>query len=132
MEQNVIMDERRRDTRYKTLAKVAIKGNRNNEAFLKDISVTGCCLELPTYMELKPNARYKLKIMPEDAAKIESFFLSVEGKWGGAKADTYEFGFRIIKSPKGKHFQRYVDYLSWRYSQGNSMTGNSGPEISLI
>ena len=119
------MADLRKNTRYKALAKATINGVTDKEVLLSNISVTGCCLEIPAYVEIKPNARYKLKIIPEDASGIDSFFLSVEGKWEGVRAGSFECGFNIIESPRGKQFQRYVDYLSWRYSQGNSMIGNA-------
>jgi hypothetical protein len=118
------MVEQRKNTRYQTTARAIIKGVSTEEALLKDISVTGCCLETAAFTEIKPNAHYTLKIIPESAAEIDLFFLSVEAKWKVNRADSFEFGFDIVKSPKRKQFQNYVDYLSWRYSQGNSMTGN--------
>ena len=123
------MVDQRKNIRYETSAKVIIKNVSDEKAQLKDISVTGCRIELVNYAEIKPNTRYKLKIIPEQTSEVESFFLAVESKWIGTEVNSFEFGFSIIESPKGKQFQRYVDYLSWRYSQGNSMTGDSGSEI---
>ena len=122
--------EQRKDARYESSAKAIIEGASKETALLKDISVTGCKVELPAYAAIEQNKKYKLKIIPESASNVESFFLTVESKWIGAGADSYAFGFLIIESPKGKQFQRYVDYLSWRYSQGNSMTGDGGSGIS--
>jgi hypothetical protein len=52
------------------------------------------------------------------------FDLLVEAKWIHAGDHAHEMGFSIVESPKGKSFQRYADYLSWRFSQGDSMSGN--------
>ena len=117
------MTEQRKNTRYQTLAKVKIEGIDEGEALLKDLSVTGCCVECTAYVETKLEIQYKLTIIPESASKIGAFDLMVKSKWIHAESYACEVGFVIIESPKGKSFQRYVDYLSWRYSMGNSMTG---------
>ena len=126
------MEEQRKNTRYQTFAKAHIDGIAHEDAVLKDISVTGCRIELSSFVQITPNKQYKLKIIPEDESKIDPFFLFAEAKWIGTEIDSYEFGFNIIKSPKGKQFQRYVDYLSWRYSQGNSMIGDGDNDIIPI
>ena len=114
MGHNSGMDERRVNTRYQTLAKVKIEDAESGEILLKDISVTGCCVECTTYVEIKLNMQYTLKVIPESITKIGDFDLLVESKWIRPSGDSYEIGFNIIESPKGKHFQRYVDYLSLR------------------
>ena len=116
------MTEKRGHTRYQAFAKVQIEGISDEEALLKDISITGCRVELPAYASIEPNTHYKLRVIPESEAEVETFLLDVEPKWVGSEVNTPEIGFSIIKSPKGRQFQRYVDYLSWRYSHGSSMT----------
>ena len=118
------MIEQRKSTRYQSFAKANIEGAGAGEILLKDISVTGCRVECTTYMEVKLNQQYKLEIVPEKAANLGPFELHVESKWIRIGNYFYEIGFVITKSPKRKQFQRYVDYLSWRYDQGISMTGN--------
>jgi len=122
------MVEKRIATRYKTIAKARIDGNSGGETLLKDISITGCMVECTSYAGIENNKEYKLMILPESAAKIGEFELMVESKWIRNEAYSCEIGFCIIKSPKGKLFQRYVDYLAWRYSHGNSMTGSGASE----
>jgi len=120
-----MMKELRKNARYKTLAKIKIKEYGEEEFTLKDISVTGCRMECPTEKEITPQKHFTLEIIPESEAKIESFFLDTESKWIRLKGNSCEAGFSITESPKGKQFQRYVDYLSWRYSHGESMTKDS-------
>lgn len=122
------MVEQRKNTRYKTSATVIIQGAGKEKALLKDISITGCRVELAGGGALDLHKLYKMKVIPEDAAEIDSFFLTVECKRAGTEADSSGFGFTIVKSPRGKQFQRYVDYLSWRYAQGNSMIEKNPPE----
>ena len=123
------MSEQRKHTRYEAFAKVQIEGISDGEALLKDISITGCRVELPAYASIEPNTHYKLKVIPESEAGIETFFLDAEPKWIGSGVNSSEIGFSIVKSPKGKQFQRYVDYLSWRYSHGSSMTRDGDTDI---
>ena len=124
MGQNINMNEQRKFFRYKTLAKARLIEVSEGENLLKDISITGCLVECTSYAGIETNKQYNLEVKPESAAKIGTFELLVETKWMRAEAYSCEIGFAIVKSPKGKLFQRYVDYLSWRYSQGNSMTGS--------
>ena len=123
------MTEQRKHTRYETLAKVKIEGVSEEEPLLKDISITGCRAECASFTEIKLGAQFKLEILPESASKIDPFDLLAESKWLRTGAYSYEIGFSILESPKGKQFQRYVDYLSWRYSHGSSMTGKSATDI---
>ncbi|MCL2318807.1 MAG: PilZ domain-containing protein [Treponema sp.] len=117
------MIELRKHVRYKTLAKARINGVSEGETLLKDISITGCRVECTSYAEIKSHLRYKLEIIPEDAADVGIFELFVEASWIRTEGYSSEIGFVIVEFPKKKLFQRYVDYLAWRYSQGNSMTG---------
>jgi hypothetical protein len=110
------MLENRKNSRYRTFARVKIPGVLGEESLLKDLSVTGCCVESTSYADIQPGIRYKLVIMPESASKIGDFELSVESKWIRSGGYSCEIGFSILESPKGKLFQRYVDYLTWRSS----------------
>jgi hypothetical protein len=65
-------------------------------------------------VDVKPNTVYKVEIMPEAAANIGNFELSAESRWVRVGGYSCEVGFVIIASPKGRPFQRYVDYLSFR------------------
>jgi hypothetical protein len=114
------MPENRRNDRYRTLARVRIPGILEGENLLKDLSITGCCVECTAYSDIKPNAQYQMEIIPESAARIENFLLEVETKWIRSGGYSGEVGFNITASPKGKLFQRYVDYLSWRSANGKA------------
>jgi hypothetical protein len=116
------MAENRKNSRYNTLARVKIPGILGEESLLKDLSVTGCCVESTSYAEVQSGVQYKLVIMPESASEIGDFELSVESKWIRAGGYSCEIGFSILESPKGKLFQRYVDYLTWR---ANANAANS-------
>ena len=125
------MKEMRENTRFQTFAAVKIKGRKEQEFPLKDLSITGCRIECPAELVIMPDKHYTFHVIPEAAAEIDSFDIDVESKWVRIRGQSCESGFSILKSPKGKQFQRYVDYLSWRYSQGKSMTGDEPEGISV-
>ena len=110
------MLELRKNPRYSTLAHVRIPGVLEGENLLKDLSITGCCLESTAVAEIQPNTQYQIEIMPERISHIGNFTLIVERKWLRNDGYSTEVGFLIVASPKGKEFQRYVDYLAYRNS----------------
>ena len=114
-----------RNSRFLTFAKVKIKEFGKAEFQLKDISITGCRIEYPLDVEILLDMRFSLKIIPEKEAKIHSFSIIAEARWIRVSVKSCETGFLITESPKGKQFQNYVDYLSWRYSQGKSMISDN-------
>jgi hypothetical protein len=91
-----------------------MEGVFEGDALLKDLSVTGCCIECTMVVDIKPDMVYKIEILPEAASNIGSFELKAEARWIRAGGYSCEAGFLIVASPKGKLFQRYVDYLVWR------------------
>ncbi|MDR1429085.1 MAG: PilZ domain-containing protein [Spirochaetaceae bacterium] len=108
------MFNNRENIRHPTLARARIKEVFGGEALLKDLSITGCCIECTMYIDIKPDTEYKVEILPESQAQIGSFDLVVSSRWIKTSAYSCEIGFAVISSPKGKLFQRYVDYISWR------------------
>jgi hypothetical protein len=108
------MPEQRKNARYPTLARAHIPDVFNGEALLKDLSITGCCIECTMYVDIKAGVQYKVEIIPEAVSGIEKFDLLAESCWLRTGGYSCEIGFLIVASPKGKLFQRYVDYLSWR------------------
>jgi hypothetical protein len=104
----------RRHARYRAAARVKFPDHVGEESLLKDISVTGCCVECTSLMNLKPNIHYTLEMIPESAAQIGKFSLEVKSVWIRPGNYSSDVGFSIVASPKGKLFQRYVDYLAWR------------------
>ncbi|MDR3123137.1 MAG: PilZ domain-containing protein [Treponema sp.] len=108
------MFENRKSIRYPTLARAIIPEIVDGEGLLKDLSITGCCVEYTMFVDVKLNTQYKAQILPDSTAKIEPFDLCVESRWVRADSYSCEIGFAITMSPKGRDFQRYVDYLAWR------------------
>jgi hypothetical protein len=114
------MQESRKNLRFRTLAQARIQGILGEETLLKDLSVTGCCVECTSLADIQPNIQYTMEIIPEDAAKIGKFELLVETMWMRAGGYSGEVGFAITASPKGILFQRYVDYLAWRAASADA------------
>ena len=109
------MLEARKSVRYQTLAHVEISKVSGGEGLLKNISITGCCVECTGKVDIQPAAEYQLVIKPEKESHIGSFELEVDCKWVRNDGHGTELGFGIIASPKGKQFQYYVDYLAYRH-----------------
>jgi len=120
------MFNERKSVRYPTHARARIPNAFEGEAFLRDLSVTGCCIECTMNVDIKPNVSYKVEILPEAAAEIGSFEIVTESRWIRTGGYSCEVGLRIVASPKGKLFQRYVDYLTWR-NNASSTSGASSP-----
>jgi hypothetical protein len=131
MRQNIPM-EQRKNSRFLSLARVTVKEFGREEFQLKDISITGCKIEYPLDTEILLNMRFSLKVIPEKEAKINSFSITAEARWVRVSINSCEAGFMITESPRGKQFQNYVDYLSWRYSQGKSMISEDTSEPATI
>lgn len=111
--------------RLQSSAKVKLQEIADKECILKDLSITGCKIECSFSKEIIPNKQFTLQIVPERASEVAPFIIVSESKWVNPGEKNCEVGFSIVESPKGKQFQRYVEYLSWRSSQGISITGTA-------
>ena len=113
---NYIMLENRKNPRFQASAHARIRGVLEGENILKDLSITGCCLECTVITDLQSNVPYQIEIEPEKASQIGKFELTVERRWIHSGDYSSEIGFFVTASPRGKQFQRYVDYLAYRNS----------------
>jgi hypothetical protein len=123
--------EFRSHTRYRSFARVKFQGLAGKENLLKNISILGCCVECTSLADIQPNGRYVLEVIPEAASRIGHFELEVKAVWIRPAGYSGDAGFAITASPKGKLFQRYVDYLSWRDANQRENSGAS-PEQPTI
>jgi hypothetical protein len=112
--------DQRSHTRYRSYARVKFRELIGRECLLKDISVTGCRVECTSLADIQVDADYILEVIPEPHSKIGHFEIEVKAVWINPAGYSGEVGFHITASPKGRLFQRYVDYLSW---QGNRRQG---------
>ena len=109
-----MQSDKRKNFRYESQANARIEGLDCGETLLKDLSIIGCCLSSARKADVKSSGRYEIEITPEEASGIGNFTLIAESVWTHTAENSMEFGFAIRESPKGKEFQRYVDYLAWR------------------
>jgi len=100
--------------RYASLAQARLDHIDYTMGILRDLSITGCRLEFSVAIALEIGKNYKIIIYPEEASRIAAFEIIGENRWNRAGYDAFESGFFILKSPSGKAFERYLDYLSWR------------------
>ena len=110
------MLENRRNPRYQAFAHARIPGVLDGENVLKDLSITGCCVECTVITDIQTGVKYQIEIEPEKASQIGKFELTVERMWIHSGDYSSEIGFFVSASPKGRRFQRYVDYLAYRNS----------------
>ncbi|MDR2185891.1 MAG: PilZ domain-containing protein [Treponema sp.] len=110
------MVNKRKSARYYSLAAARIPSVSGGEALLRDLSVTGGCMEYTMFADVQTGTEYTLEIIPEAASNVEKFDLTIEIRWIHYEGYACSVGFNILASPKGKLFQRYVDYLAWRSS----------------
>ncbi len=108
-----VMTELRKNVRYPSYARARVDELFAGDAVVKDLSVTGCRLEFTAAVAFSRETPCRITIVPEDKSAIDSFQIEARAQWSRASYDTFEIGFAIETSPKGKAFQRYVDYLSW-------------------
>ncbi|MDR2485761.1 MAG: PilZ domain-containing protein [Treponema sp.] len=95
--EQVFVQKKRKSPRYNSRARAYII-DILEDAIVKDISITGCCLTSEKHVKLKLRSMYVLHIVPEDN-RLGKFELLVESRWIRAKGDSNEIGFWVISSP---------------------------------
>jgi hypothetical protein len=96
--------------RYNCVAKIEINGFEG-EAVLTNINQAGFCMESRTYAAMLLGEHYIMRIKPEPAAKIPPFDLEVEVRWVQSSENKFNSGFRIVKAPVDRSFEKYIDYI---------------------
>jgi hypothetical protein len=119
--------DQRSHVRHRAFARVKFRGHVGEENLLKDISVTGCRVECSSLANMQLDTAYVLEVIPEAGAKIGRFELEAQAVWIYPAGYSGDVGFRITASPKGKLFQRYVDYLSWQEKRQTQDSSHPSP-----
>jgi hypothetical protein len=101
-------NQKRRSVRYRSRALARIPDAFEDQAIVKDISTTGCCIEYERHVSIKPHHMYILHIFPESNAQTEKFELLVESRWSLFRGNACEIGFSIISSPSS-----FSQYRHW-------------------
>jgi hypothetical protein len=107
------VEEKRKFPRYVSLAQALVKGFLG-EAVVRDLSITGIRLEFSVAIALPLEEKYVIVIYPETSAQISPFEILAQPMWNRAIDNSFEIGFKIIESPKGKQFFNYIEYLAWK------------------
>ncbi|MDR2767735.1 MAG: PilZ domain-containing protein [Treponema sp.] len=113
----MLNEDKRKNRRYPSIARAVLPKFFSGDALLKDLSVTGCCIECTMQVDVEIGGCYGLQVIPEEASEIGPFELAVECRWFRPAGYSCDIGFGVTKSPNGKAFGRYVDYLAWRSNQ---------------
>ena len=106
-----------RDTRFNSKGQVFISEVPNTDALLKNLSASGLCIKSQGYMDILPNTRCSIDIIPEKDSKLEKFSLEIESRWVKAKLNSSESGFVIVvpSGTSGKELlEDYLTYLASR------------------
>jgi hypothetical protein len=96
--------------RYVTNGSILIAGYEG-EGLLKNISVTGCCLESVTYIAIVPDKVYQVTIVPAANIKLTPFTLNMIVTWTKSSEMSFETGFSIENDQKNTQMERYVELL---------------------
>jgi hypothetical protein len=101
-----------RAPRYDSLALVRVNGFEG-EALLKNISVTGFCMQSKTYANLTPGNKYIIRLFPEDSAGLEAIESEVEVRWVRSEVSKFEVGLLVTKynGAGAKNMEKYIDHL---------------------
>ena len=107
------MFKSRDNVRYTGHAYAIISGVVEDKIPLKNFSITGCCIETAIHIDISLYNTYSIEIIPEKESKVKNFAVSAEARWVQAVGNIQYVGFYFTASPKGKLFERFVDYVSW-------------------
>ena len=117
----------RNNIRYSSHAHARMPGIFEGDAILKNFSITGCCIEATTRINITLHEIYVIDIIPEKASKVKKFSVSAEARWLRMVDYSCSAGFYIAASPKGKFFQYFVDYISYLSAHHNPDDASEGP-----
>ena len=105
----------KRDTpRFASGAGISI-GGFEGEGLLRNVSMTGCCMESVTYVAIKPNDEYQVKIIPNANDKEPPFTASLIVTWIKSSETLFEAGFHMeAKYADNSPIRRYAETLQAR------------------
>jgi hypothetical protein len=81
------------------------------EGLLKNISISGCCLESVTYVAITPNQAYQVTLKPGECTNMESFTLKLLVNWTKSSETLFEAGFSLEEGRKNPLLERYAEQL---------------------
>ena len=111
--------------RFDLRAGISIQGFEG-EGQLGNVSVTGCYLTSLTYVGIKPDEVYDVRIIPDPGEKIEPFNLKLKVTWTKSSENLFQAGFSLDKGQNNTHLKRYVGQLELHGVKPDY--GNMSPE----
>lgn len=103
----------RKNVRYNASGRVYIA--EITDAVLKNLSVCGLCLKSGGFMNIAPNTKLTVDIVPEEDSCVHPFTVDIEAKWIRSQKGQSESGFVIIVPPGTQAetlLKQYVEYLA--------------------
>jgi hypothetical protein len=97
--------------RYSLNAGIEVEGFEG-EGSLKNISISGCCMESSTYVSIKPDEVYKVIIKPDTSDNMEPFSYKVKATWTKSSETLFQAGFTLENSQNNTQMKEYVEILN--------------------
>jgi hypothetical protein len=107
-----------RAPRYDSLAAVRVNGFEG-QALLKNISITGFCMQSKTFANLTPGKQYTMYISPEASTGLATIEVEVEVRWIRSEVSRFDVGLLIAKPLLNKTMDTYINYLKMNPSPAN-------------
>ena len=98
---------------FNLLAGISINGY-DGEGQLGNISISGCSLLSVTYVNIKPDEVYQVKITPPPEDKLEPFSLNLKLSWTKSSETLFYAGFSLEKGNSNHNLSHYVEVLRSR------------------
>jgi hypothetical protein len=101
----------RKNPRYESKGQVYIAEVLDTTAVLKNLSASGLCIESKEFMDITPNSKYTIDVLPEKEANVSPFKVDIESKWIRTKKEHSESGFIIVIPPGTSGHELLDEYL---------------------
>jgi hypothetical protein len=99
--------------RFASIGSISVEGFEG-EGLLKNVGLSGCCLESVTYVAVEPNRVYQATIKPSADINMKPFNLGLVVKWTKSCETFFEAGFSVEGGKKNPFLDRYVKQLRVR------------------
>lgn len=84
------------------------------EGQLGNVSNTGCSMKSVTYVNIKPDEVYDLKIIPSKDDKIKPFNIKMKLSWTKSSETDFQAGFSLDSNESSIQLRNYADILRSR------------------
>jgi hypothetical protein len=99
-----------RAPRYDSFAAIRVNGFEG-EALLKNVSITGFCMESRTVANLKPGEKYFIQVIPESSTGLTQFDVEVEVRWARSEVSKFDVGLLLTQTQSQKELEKYINFL---------------------